>query len=250
MNNVKKTIGWADYTINPVKGLCPVGCSYCYARRMYKRFHLRKDGTVNPAWDYTIRHADLSIWDELDKMKAGSKVFVGSTMELFGPWVTPLMRSNIFHVCELYPDLTFIFLTKRPQDLPHAFGDNCWVGVSVCDDAMFASATNYLEDIQAKVKFMSFEPLLGHLLDIDYAFYYTGINWLIVGQQTPASAKTTPQVEWVQEIVEAADKAEIPVFLKNNLRELFFTEEMNTPLWALKDGSATLLRQKFPEVKS
>jgi len=47
-----------------------------------------------------------------------------------------------------------------------------------------------------------------------------GINWIIIGQQTPPNKKTEPKVEWVQEIVEAADKAGIPVFQKNNLKPL------------------------------
>ena len=75
----KTRIDWADYTINPVKGLCPMACSYCYARRMYKRFH----------WDETVRFEPEQAFVDAFNAPAGSKIFVGSTMELFGDWVKP-----------------------------------------------------------------------------------------------------------------------------------------------------------------
>ena len=232
----KTKIEWCDYTINPVKGLCPVGCSYCYARRMYKRFK----------WDKTIRE-DVTVYDQLDKMKAGSRVFIGSTIELFGDWVTPLMRSNIYHVCEMYPDLTFIFLTKRPQDLPKAFDDNCWVGVSATDYQSYMQASFKLLDIKARVKFLSFEPLLDEAVSERNPINgICGINWLIIGQQTPVSAKTTPKVEWVQEIVQAADKAGVPVFLKNNLDKMIPHHCQDNVLGNLFRNANESLRQEFP----
>ena len=68
----KSKIEWCDYTINPVKGLCPVGCSYCYARRMYKRF----------GWNPEIRYDDM-VWQTGGYMPKGSKIFIGSTIDLF-----------------------------------------------------------------------------------------------------------------------------------------------------------------------
>jgi len=228
MNNVKKSIGWTDFTINPVKGLCPVGCSFCYARRMYKRFK----------WNPEIRYIS-SAFDRLSRVKEPSRVFVGSTMELFGEWVSQSFLSNIFSLVKLYPQHTFIFLTKRPKNLAKwsPFPDNCWIGVSVCNDKMLDVAVDKLEDIQASVKFISFEPLLEKLtLSLDYAFYYSGISWCIIGQQTPANARTTPKIEWVKEIVEAADRAGIPVFLKDNLESLMTVDNIN---W--------MKRQEFPK---
>lgn len=222
-------IDWADYTINPVKGLCPMACPYCYARRMYKRFH----------WDETIRYSPIVA--EVDAIKKPSRIFVGSTMELFGDWVQAPWLSAAFETCRQYTQHTFIFLTKQPQNLPKEWPDNCWVGVSVCNDNMLDVAVDKLEDIQAKTKFISFEPLLERLtLSLDYAFYYSGISWTIIGQQTPPSAKTSPKIEWVREIVEAADKAGVPVFLKNNLAVGVIDTSMD---WAF---SKTGYRQEFP----
>ena len=240
----KSRIEWTDYTLNPIKGLCPVDCrdtqgkSYCYARAMYKRFK----------WDPTIRFDDSCLYG---LPKEPKRIFVGSTMELFGPWVKDSWLEHIFQTCNLYPQHTFIFLTKQPQNFIKwsPFPDNCWVGVSVCDDKMLDVAVDKLEDINAKNKFISFEPLLKRLtLSLDYAFYYSGINWLIIGQQTPVTRfSPSPKIEWVEEIVNVADKAGVPVFLKDNLRSLLPAEApfVTNPL----RDNGFYLRQEFPLIK-
>lgn len=238
-------IEWCTHSVNPVKGLCPVDCKdlqgkpYCYARKMY----------LNPY--YKSMHENLEI--RLDPMafthlpKRPSRIFVGSTMELFGPWVKQWWLESIFGACRKFPQHTFIFLTKRPQYLDHwsPFPANCHIGVSVCNDKMLDVAVDKLEDIEAKVKFISFEPLLERLtLSLEYAFYYSGISWCIIGQRTPPSVRTAPKIEWVRDIVEAADKAGVAVFLKDNLRSLLPTEMVgyHAP-WAFRDGK---LRQEWP----
>jgi hypothetical protein len=81
--------------------------------------------------------------------------------------------------------------------------------------------------------------------EYDYAFYYSGISWLIIGQQTPVSPKTSPKIEWIKEIVDAADKASIPVFLKNNLLELVNYESPETNFAFNKTGEYS---QEFPNL--
>ncbi len=207
MNNVQKSIGWADYTINPVKGLCPMACPYCYARRMYKRFR----------WPEEIRF-DPTVFNDLAKMKAGSKVFWGSTMELSGDWVDPEWTRLIFEAVKRHPELTHIFLTKNPAGLiPWSpFPDNCWVGVSATDIFTFCRAMDGLAAIYAPLKFLSFEPLLADIGNPGPEFL-TGIGWVICGQCTPMRASTSPRIEWVKKIVEAADRAGAKVWLKDNL---------------------------------
>jgi len=119
------------------------------------------------------------------------------------------------------------------------FPDNCWVGVTATDANMFLDALDYLDDIQCKVRYVSLEPLLGSLYLEDLPAYIAGtLDWLIIGACTgtktemselvrkhpeltlmPYGNKWTaqPKIEWVEEIVRAADKAGIPVFLKDNL---------------------------------
>ncbi len=222
----KTKIPWADYTINPVKGLCPMACKddkgkeYCYARRMYKRFK----------WNETIRWEPEHLID-LELMPNGSKVFIGSTMELFGAWIKERwLKDLLLYWIPRYPEHTFIFLTKQPQNLIKwsPFPDNCWVGVSVCNDKMLDVAVDKLEDISTSHKFLSIEPLLSRLtLSLDYAFYYSGIDWLILGSQTQPVRH--PPREWVDEIISAADKAGIPVFVKEPMSSHFNIHRQEFP---------------------
>uniref|UniRef100_A0A6M3KTH1 DUF5131 family protein n=1 Tax=viral metagenome TaxID=1070528 RepID=A0A6M3KTH1_9ZZZZ len=203
----KSKIEWTDYTLNPVKGLCPVDCkdnqgkSYCYARRMYKRYK----------WDETIRFAP-AVFNDLPKMKAGSRVFVGSTIELFGKWIDPAWMMLTLERVKAHPELTFIFLTKQPQNLLKysPLPGNCWVGVSATDQNMFYEATKQLVQIEATVKFISVEPMLGRI----FFPVWIGqvLDWLILGSQTQPTRH--PPKEKVDEIITAADKSNIPVFVK------------------------------------
>lgn len=240
----RTAIEWTDYTVNPVKGLCPMACPYCYARRMYKRYK----------WDETIRFdPEVLISNKaFEAYRSHPRVFVGSTFELFGPWVDEDWLHEIFSLIENIP-ATFIFLTKQPQNLAKwsPFPKNCWVGVSITDGDKEPPPLMYLKDIKAAVKFVSFEPLL-HWWDsatsemTARSFKTAGVNWVIIGQQTPVSKKTQPKIEWVREIVDAADKAKIPVFLKNNLYDLlpFLADyQLEDTFWM----DTSHLRQELPE---
>uniref|UniRef100_A0A6M3LJK4 Radical SAM superfamily protein n=1 Tax=viral metagenome TaxID=1070528 RepID=A0A6M3LJK4_9ZZZZ len=242
MNKTK--IPWADYTINPVKGLCPMACSYCYARAMYKRYK----------WDETIRFAP-SVFNDIPKMKAGSKVFVGSTIELFGEWIDPAWMMLTFERVRAHPELTFIFLTKQPQNLYRyaPYPKNAWIGISYEGAGAakeneklfgFTGIHAYFRDLGAYTKFMSIEPLLRPCTPI-----LNGIDifdWIIIGAQTPRSERTFPKWAWVKEIIEAADKANIPVFLKDNLGLLRLSCEGGKPYYKEHPSGTMELRQEFP----
>ena len=228
----KTAIEWCDYTVNPVKGLCPVACPYCYARRMYKRYH----------WNETVRFdPEVLISNKaFEQYRSHPRVFVGSTFELFGPWVDDDWLFEIFSLIENMP-ATFIFLTKQPQNLAKwsPFPRNCHIGISVTNAQQYREANNYINSFEAQVKFISFEPLLGIMPNEGLINH---VQWLIVGQQTPVSTKTAPEIEWVKEIVEAADNAKIPVFMKNNLEPLI---NINI-LWPWAYDGKGNLRQEYP----
>ena len=245
---VKNLDGTQGYTINPVKGLCPVACPYCYARAMYKRFE----------WNPEIR-CDLYCMVGLPSKP--SRIFVGSTMELFGDWVPEYWLSMIFVMTQKWKQHTFFFLTKQPQNLIKwsPFPENCWIGVSCTNFQMYGEALFYLADIKANVKFLSFEPLLAAIRPsppysgyderaMTFDLKTQNIGWLIIGQQTPISVKTQPKIEWIQEIVEAAEKAGIAVFLKDNLESLipFVEWDDYKSEGALRTRSGKL-RQEFPK---
>lgn len=220
----KSKIEWCDYTINPVKGYCPVACPYCYARRMYDRFK----------WDKTIRFNQLELLYGISRIRdEHPKIFVGSTIELFGEWVKSEWLESIFRWVRKFNWCTFIFLTKRPENLAkwNPWPDNCWVGVSV-ESGEYTYGKNIstsMRSVIAPIKFISFEPLQGscHGIIPDWC------KWVIIGAETGNRKGKPPLSEvhkWAGEIIKAADDAGIPVFLKDNLK------------WPIE-------RQEFPKVR-
>lgn len=226
--------GKQGYSINPVKGLCPMACSYCYARKMYKRFK----------WNPEIRY-DPSVFMTLPNKP--SRVFVGSTMELFGNWV-PWME-NILSLCRRTSEHTFIFLTKQPQNLAKwsPFPPNCWVGVTATNQTKLIEARHYLEGVEAATKFVSLEPFLEWHThkELDWLVeVLKSIDWLIIGAQTKPTI--LPKIEWVREICGAADKAGIPVFIKDSLKSLAVNAAIY-PHMKVGDEGWDHLRQEMPD---
>lgn len=144
-------------------------------------------------------------------------------------------RTEIFETISMCPQHSFLFLTKNPDHLSlwEPFPDNCWVGMTATDHCSFLSAIPHLASIKATKRFLSIEPFLGSIYLKNISIQC--LDWVIIGQQTPIRPETTPKIEWIQEIVEACDKAGIPVFLKNNLKSLLQQNEHNLyslPEWA------------------
>ena len=219
---MNKTNRLVDYTINPVKGLCPMACSWCYARRMYKRFK----------WDEEIRFA-LGAWLQMKHDIAinltPSRYFVGSTIELFGDWIDDLWLRTILETISLYKKHTFLFLTKKPEKLIKwsPFPDNCWIGASVTANGDMTKAYYGLSQIEASVKFISFEPLLGSIGMSDHINIKKYVDWVIIGSRTQPVKH--PPIEWVNEIVRAADKARIPVFVKETMASHYEIQRQEFP---------------------
>ncbi len=222
---LKNEDGSQGYSINPVKGLCPVDCkdnqgkSYCYARRMYKRFK----------WDPEIRY-DLQCLLELKTIKKPSRIFVGSTMELFGKWIDPVFLAFLFGVVGNFSQHTFIFLTKQPQNLSREWPDNCWVGGSAVKSEMLADALANLDGLKVPVRFISFEPLLERIEMYDNGeslLSLFGINWVIIGSRTQPVRH--PPREWVDEIMGAADKVGTPIFVKEPMASHFNIHRQEYP---------------------
>jgi len=102
-------------------------------------------------------------------------------------------------------------LTKNPENISDGeFPDNFWFGATVTDQ----SESDKIEDIKlinAKVRFVSFEPLLG-----DISGYMKGIQWAIIGKLT-GSKRVKLKPEWVWNLLSQLKTHDIPVFMKNNL---------------------------------
>jgi len=252
LNPDNKTLGkiWNPITgcMNHVNGMCKGGGFPCYAYRLANT-RLKETYLANPnialeslATDIRISPSEFGhigdadheralvdpfyprFWPERLYIPFNSKpkgIFTVDMGELFGDWIPREWQDDIFRVIKLHPNDRFYLLTKQPQNLAKfsPFPDNCWVGVSVCNDKMLDVAVDKLEDIQATHKYFSFEPLKERLsLSLDYALHYSGVSWAIIGSQT--KPYKPPKLEWVEEIVQATDVAGIPVFQKDNLKPL------------------------------
>jgi hypothetical protein len=200
-------------------------------------------------------------------LKRPSRIGVCFMGDIFGDWIDPQkefllpyynvnllkdgrhikplnpigLRDAIFRVIERSGQHTFIFLTKCPWNLAKwsPFPQNCQVGATVTNQAALGAALAGLAVIDAKVKFLSFEPLLGHINILPPYDLDNSIQWIIIGSAT--HPYRPPKVEWVYEIVRAADKAGIAVFLKSNLMPLFEAEGIT------KCDDWTGIRQEVPD---
>jgi protein gp37 len=223
---VKNPDGTQGYSWNPIKGLCPVGCWYCYARKIYKRFHLDPE-----PW---IEIAELN---EMAQAKITEKrIFVCSTFELFHPIIDSLLvpavkpngesgrakaRDVIFDVIQRRPDLTFIILTKLPERIDRPMPPNVWLGVTVESGNEWGRAKELCKYQEASVKFISFEPILGKPQLGDFRFTAGEFDWFIMGRLTGHGKVSDPERGTLKNILEIAHKYNRPVFMKNNLKDIW-----------------------------
>lgn len=186
---------------------------------------------------------DRLIADSLN-CKIPKGVFVCDMGELFGDWIPREWQDAVFRAIERNPQHRFYLLTKQPQNLNKfsPFPDNCWVGVTVTNRNMAYDAYVALKEIKTKMKYVSIEPLLEPLEDFT-DFLCEAFDWVIIGAQTKPTI--LPKLEWIEEIILAADKTGLPIFLKNNLWDLLYTEAWDNDIfWA---NERATLRQEMPK---
>jgi len=249
---VKNPDGSQGYSWNPITG-CLSSCGYCYARRLangrlrakylandilapynelnhkenradpfYPRFWPGRLKELQKAKSWTYGAGRTGFTRQRDTTSKG--IFVCNMCEFFGDWVPTDWQIEIFKVIRANYQHRFYFLTKQPWNVGKLgqFPDNCWVGVTVCDKQMAWHASwYYFRLIIAKMKFISFEPLLEDVMEMPQIFgggLVPQADWVIIGSQT--KPYKPPKIEWVQAIVKAADEAGIPVFQKDNLKSL------------------------------
>lgn len=279
---VKNPDGSQGYTWNPItgclnhdNGLCKGGGFPCYAYklahgRLKQRYLANNNIAMKPlglegALGYRYDQADFKdpfyprFWEErmacqFSYSGKAQGIFVCDMSDLFGIGVPDNWTWQVLQLIKAYPQHRFYLLTKQPQNLIKfsPFPDNCWVGVTATSREMLDTAIAHLIAIEAKVKYISFEPLLDwrnffFAGRFEQALKTASITWLIIGAQT--KPYKPPEIEWVREIVEAADKAGIKVFLKDNLYLLLHSEP-NFARDKLRVGTSGKLRQEMPSIPS
>lgn len=221
---VKNPDGTQGYSWNPIRGLCPVDCklpdgrSYCYARKIYKRFTPQWRGWSGTDEPFIL--ADEFV--QLDKLKKPTKIFVCSTYELFHS-PDKFARDEIFKVIEKCSHHTFQILTKFPQNIDRPMPDNVWLGVTVTNDKDWWRAKKLQEkSIKAKIKFLSLEPLFERVR----LRVVTHIDWIIIGKLTGYGNKHNPPKDWLVQYVGSCFFWNMPLFMKNNLKEIWKPDDL------------------------
>ena len=198
MNRTK--IDWCDHTWNPVWG-CLNNCPYCYARKLAKRFG---DAEFKPAWKQK----------NFDKPfpKKPSRIFVNSMSDI--RWWAMRWTNDVLNKIADHPWYTFLFLTKYPYIYSeYLFPSNCWLGVSVAKTDDFHGIL-----MPTRNPFVSLEPLHGRIIP----GFLAGYDWVIIGAESGnRKGKVIPRREWIAEIVDYCKENQIPVFLKDSLREIW-----------------------------
>ena len=210
MNKTK--IDWADYSWNPIKGACPEACWYCYARRIYERFKL------DPKPALASEKELFSPVNSWRRRRDKARIFVCSTFELFHP-AADALRESIFQVIEMDVADTFIILTKRPERVDRPMPPNVWLGVSVTGLEDWYRVRE-LSKIPARVKIVSLEPFIGKVPTIGPRREF---DWLIVGRLTGRGEKRDPDPGDIFHLYSQARKLDIPIFMKDNLRDVYPT---------------------------
>lgn len=203
---IETKIEWTDYTLNPIKGLCPVGCSYCYARDFYKRFK----------WDTTLRFKPETL-EDIKHLTKPAKIFLCSTMELFHPDIKQIWRDEIYKTIEKYPQHTFQILTKCSQYAQQIHQPkNVWFGFSTTGEDSETLNPKIANIQDAKIRFMSLEPYLNRFCYDDLmTIHWEDLDWIIIGGQT-GRKKYTPGGAKINDIVVRCRDWSIPIFIKDN----------------------------------
>ena len=208
----QSSIEWTEMTWNPTTGCSKIsqGCKFCYAEIMSKR--LQAMGVEKYKDNFKVRtHPDaLRVPYSWKKSKV---VFVNSMSDLFHEKVPLSFIKKVFKVMRENPQHVFQVLTKRADRLLKLddklkWSPNIWMGVSV-ENQKVEKRIDLLRQTNAKMKFLSLEPLLGPLPTLNLK----KIDWAIVGGESGHNPRPM-KVDWVLDIQQQCEKNEVPFFFK------------------------------------
>lgn len=205
-------IEWTEATWNPVTGCSRIspGCEHCYAERMSRR--LKAMGQPNYVDGFAVREHP-NMLDVPRRWRAPRQVFVNSMGDLFHPEVSVEFIHEVFNVISATPRHTYQLLTKRSTRLVELadqlpWPSNLWMGVTVEDRAR-TTRIDDLRQVPSAVRFLSVEPLLESLGDVDLE----GIHWVIVGGESGPGARSMAP-EWAREVRDQCLETRTPFFFK------------------------------------
>jgi protein gp37 len=205
-------IEWTEKVWNPSIGCDKIsaGCKFCYAEVFAKRLKSMGVDDYKDGFEFKILHHRL---EEPLKIKKPTKFFVNSMSDLFHEKMPFEYLDMIFDVVKITPHHTYQILTKRDLIMLEYFSkkevpSNVWLGVSV-ENSTFRKRIDFLRKIDARIRFVSFEPLIGAVEELNL----TGIHWAIVGGESGKQARPMKK-EWVEEIFQQCKKQNVAFFFK------------------------------------
>ena len=205
-------IEWTDKTWNPITGCTKysAGCAHCYAETMSRRLHAMGVAKYQREFELTLHEDNLQ--EPLSWRKAHN-IFVCSMSDLFHEKVPFEFIDKVMATIRQTPQHRYQILTKRAERMAEYFEtravlENVWVGVTVEAESS-KQRIDCLRQIPASVHFLSCEPLLESLGQIDLK----GIEWVIVGGESGPQARPMKE-EWVLDIMQQCERQGAAFFFK------------------------------------
>ena len=205
-------IEWTEATWNPSIGCSKVtaGCKNCYAEMMARRLQAMGTAGYENGFEFRILPERLT---QPMSIKKPTKFFVNSMSDLFHEKMPFEYLDLVFETIQKTPQHHYQILTKRERILQEYFSTrkvpaNVWLGVTV-EHANTKHRIDFLRGIKANIRFLSIEPLIGDVGELDL----TGIHWVIVGGESGQSARPMKS-EWIDNIKTQCEEKEVAFFFK------------------------------------
>lgn len=233
------SIEWTDATWNPSTGCSKIssGCKFCYAATLAKRLKAMGSSRYENEFNFTIH------WDKIEdplSWRKPRKVFVNSMSDLFHEETDEDFVRRVFEVMQSTPRHQYQVLTKRParmremlskfeQEGVYTPAAHIWLGTSI-EDELVSDRLSELQRTPAVIRFLSCEPLIGALPNLDLQ----GIHWVIVGGESGSHLwkertrkrralvdyvdgewiPRATRADWVRDIRDQCIEAEVAFFFK------------------------------------
>ena len=209
-------IEWTNASWNPVTGCTKLsaGCDFCYAERFAERFRGVPGHPFEPGFDLTLRPERL---DQPARWRRPRLIFVNSMSDLFHKNIGAGFIGSVFDTMESADWHTYQVLTKRSSLMRNLVNkrypkgsvpNHVWLGVSI-ENKSALSRMRHLKQTRAAVRFVSFEPLLGPIGEVDLS----GIHWVIAGGESGPGARPVEK-EWLRQIRDQCQEQGVAFFFK------------------------------------
>ena len=212
----RTSIEWTNATWNPVTGCTKIsaGCDNCYAERFAERFRGVRGHPFEWGFDLTLRPARL---DQPLAWTQPKMIFVNSMSDLFHKNVPTAFVEHIFETMDRADWHVFQILTKRSSRMKSYVNaryqggvapPHIWLGTSI-EDGTKLSRVHHVRDTMATIRFLSIEPLIGPIGQLDLS----GVHWVIAGGESGPGARPM-DIEWVREVRDQCLEARVAFFFK------------------------------------